>query len=250
MLGRNIKHTCLFARLRPPAKRSSSSPSSSSSSVRPSASVLFSEYPEEDKEKSSVQRRTDVAARWRSLTCRRKSIRRSRPRRRGREEERRRGGERWSSQPGRRRGRGSEEGVGWQEGKVEDQSGEEDKCQGEEKGTPWGGCRRLHSVCVWWGKNNKRKQSEHRGQEQTWCFKGNTSSPRIYREHTLQSWGGILHSPLLKSDRHYISGGAATVTSLWFRVHMEGSGRQPSLHRPSGWGWNSSSAKRRKHVSK
>lgn len=157
MLGRKIKHTCLFARLRPPAKRSSSSPSSSSLSVRPSASVLFSEYPEEDKEKSSVQRRTDVAVRWRSLTCRRKSIRRSRPRRRGREEERRRGGERWSSQPGRRRGRGSEEGVGWQEGKVEDQSGEEDKCQGEEKGTPWGGCRRLHSVCVWWGKKQQKK---------------------------------------------------------------------------------------------
>lgn len=84
MLGEKNKRTCLFARLRPAAKRSSSSPSSSSSSpsVRPSASVLFSEYPEEEKEKSLVQRRTDVAARWRSLTCGRKSIRHSRPRRR------------------------------------------------------------------------------------------------------------------------------------------------------------------------
>lgn len=74
-------HTCLLARLRPPVRRSSSSPSSSS--VRPSASVLFCEDPEKEKEKCSDQRRMDGAARWRPLTCRRKSIRRSRLRRRG-----------------------------------------------------------------------------------------------------------------------------------------------------------------------
>lgn len=238
MQGREIKHTCLFARLRPPAKRSSSLPSSSSPSVRPIASVLFSEYPEEEKEKSSVQRRTDVAARWHWLTCRRKSIQRSRPRRRG--------GECWSSQPGRRRGRGS-----WMTGRKSRRSirrggqmsgrGEGDNLRGLE-GAP---------QCVMEKKQQEKAQWTRRARRNV-KFQRKLKQPSdLSQTHT-----GVLRRNLtfctckiwqtVSENDDYIRGGAATVMLLCFRVE----GVWPSAKLSSGWGWNSSCAKRRKQVSK